>query len=127
MGFSGRRVKRLESLLSVVCPVGSQKAFHAEGELAVARAAKAKGHLQILSTVATTSIEDVIAARGAPVWFQLYSRRDWNQTKQMLLRAERAGAPAVYFTVDLLGGSNRVTLLRAQQLDTRNCASCHAG
>ena len=48
----------------VINPVGSHKAFHPEGELAVARAAKAKGHLQVLSTVATTSIEDVIAARG---------------------------------------------------------------
>src|SRR6185436_10789570 len=51
----------------VINPVGSQKAFHPEGELAVARAAKAKGHLQVLSTVSTTSIEDVIAARGGPV------------------------------------------------------------
>src|ERR1019366_789531 len=38
----------------ILCPLGSQKAFHAEGELAVARAAKAKNHLQVLSTVATT-------------------------------------------------------------------------
>jgi isopentenyl diphosphate isomerase/L-lactate dehydrogenase-like FMN-dependent dehydrogenase len=59
-----------------LCPLGSQKAFYAEGEVAVARAAKAKGHLQILSTVATSSIEDVIAARGAPVWYQLYHRPD---------------------------------------------------
>ena len=49
----------------VINPVGSQKAFHPLGELAVARAAKAKDHLQVLSTVATTSIEDAIAARGA--------------------------------------------------------------
>jgi isopentenyl diphosphate isomerase/L-lactate dehydrogenase-like FMN-dependent dehydrogenase len=35
----------------VLCPVGSQKAFHREGELAVARAAKAKRHLQVLSTL----------------------------------------------------------------------------
>ena len=85
----------------VINPVGSQRAFHPEGELAVARAAKTKNHLQVLSTVATTSIEDVIAARGAPVWFQLYHQDDWNQTKQMLKRAEHAGAPAVVFTVDL--------------------------
>ena len=38
----------------VIAPTGSQKAFHPEGELAVARAARAKGHLQILSTVTTT-------------------------------------------------------------------------
>jgi 4-hydroxymandelate oxidase len=111
----------------VVNPVGSQRAFHPEGELAVARAAKTKNHLQVLSTVATTSIEDVIAARGAPVWFQLYHQEDWNQTKQMLKRAERAGAPAVVFTVDLLGGSNRETMLRERKSDTRVCTNCHLG
>ena len=111
----------------IVCPVGSQRAFHTEGELAVARAAKAKGHLQVLSTVATTSVEDVIAARGAPVWMQLYHRLDWAQTRQLVKRAEKAGCPAVVFTVDLLGGSNRETLLRSQQVDTRDCSACHKG
>jgi len=103
----------------VINPVGSQRAFHPEGEIAVARAAKAKDHLQVLSTVATSSIENVIAARGAPVWFQLYHQDDWNQTKQMVRRAERAGAPVVVFTADLLGGSNRETMLRERRSDTR--------
>jgi isopentenyl diphosphate isomerase/L-lactate dehydrogenase-like FMN-dependent dehydrogenase len=48
----------------VINPVSSQKAFHPLGEIAVARAAKARNHLQVLSTVATTSIEDAIAARA---------------------------------------------------------------
>src|SRR2546430_4095973 len=52
----------------VLSPVSAQKAFHPEGEVAVARAASAKGHLMMLSTVATASIEDVTAARGSPVW-----------------------------------------------------------
>jgi isopentenyl diphosphate isomerase/L-lactate dehydrogenase-like FMN-dependent dehydrogenase len=111
----------------VVNPIGSQRAFHPEGELAVARAAKARGSLQVLSTVATTSIEDCIAARGAPVWFQLYHQEDWNQTKQMVKRAERAGAPVVVFTVDLIGGSNRETMLRERKSDTRTCTNCHQG
>ena len=111
----------------VLNPVGSQRAFHPQGELAVARAAKAKGHLQVLSTVATTSIEDVTAARGAPIWFQLYARGDWNQTRQMIKRAAAAGCPAIVLTVDLLGGSNRLTMLREQLRDTRDCSSCHAG
>ncbi|MGE5098460.1 MAG: alpha-hydroxy acid oxidase [Deltaproteobacteria bacterium] len=111
----------------VINPLGSQRAFHPEGELAVARAAKTKNHLMVLSTVATTSLEDVIAARGAPVWFQLYHQQDWNQTKQMLKRAERAGAPAVVFTVDLIGGSNRETMLRERRFDTRTCTNCHQG
>lgn len=111
----------------VINPLGSQRAFHPEGELAVARAAKTQNHLMVLSTVATTSIEDVIAARGTPVWFQLYHQQDWNQTKQMVKRAESAGAPAVVFTVDLLGGSNRETMLRERKSDTRTCTNCHQG
>ena len=111
----------------VLCPLGSQKAFHAEGELAVARAAKARNHLQVLSTVATTSIEDAIAARGGPVWFQLYHLPDWNQTKQLIKRAESAGAPAIVFTVDLIGGSNRLTMFRERMADARQCADCHIG
>ncbi|HEX5217204.1 MAG TPA: alpha-hydroxy acid oxidase [Vicinamibacterales bacterium] len=111
----------------VLCPVGSQKAFHREGEIAVARAAKAKGHLQVLSTVTTSSVEDVSAARGGPVWYQLYHQTDWNQTRQIIKRAEQAGCPAIVFTVDLLGGSNRETMLRAEQADSRDCSACHKG
>lgn len=111
----------------VINPVGSQKAFHAEGEMAVARAAKVKDHLQVLSTVATTSIEDCIAARGGPVWFQLYHQTDWARTKQIVQRVERAGAPAIVFTVDLLGGSNRETMVRDARRDTRDCIKCHFG
>ncbi len=111
----------------VINPVGSQKAFHPEGELAVARAAKAKNHLQVLSTVATTSIEDIIAARGGTAWFQLYHQTDWALTKQMVQRAEKAGAAAVVFTVDLNGGSNRETMIRGARADTRTCTNCHAG
>jgi 4-hydroxymandelate oxidase len=111
----------------ILCPVGSQRAFHREGELAVARAAKAKGHLQVLSTVTTTSVENVNAARGEPVWYQLYHQSDRNQTKQLVKRVEAAGCPAIVFTVDLNGGSNRETMLRAQQLDTRDCSTCHEG
>lgn len=111
----------------VVNPVGSQKAFHKEGEVAVARAAKAKDHLMVLSTVSTTSIEDAMEARGGGVWFQLYPQGDWSVTKQMVQRAERAGAPAIVFTVDLLAGSNRETLVREARKDSRECTKCHIG
>jgi isopentenyl diphosphate isomerase/L-lactate dehydrogenase-like FMN-dependent dehydrogenase len=110
-----------------LCPVGSHKAFHPEGEIAVARGAKAGKHLVMLATPSTSAIEDVNAARGEPVWFQLYRRNDWNQTRQMIKRAEASGCPALVFTVDLLGGSNRLTGSRAQRRDTQECASCHPG
>ena len=111
----------------VVNPLGSQKGFHKDGEIATAKAAKVRDHLMVLSTVATTSIEDAIAARGGPVWFQLYHQSDWSLTKQMVKRAERAGAPAIAFTVDLLGGSNRETMIREARKDTRTCIKCHLG
>src|SRR5215510_13758636 len=55
----------------IIAPSGGHYAYHAEGEPAVARAAKVGDHLQILSTNSTTSIKDVIAARGKPIWYQL--------------------------------------------------------
>ena len=108
-----------------LCPVGSHKAFHPEGEVAVARGAKAGRHLFMLATPSTSSIEEVSAARGEPGWFQLYPRNDWNLTRQMIRRAEAAGCPALVFTVDLIGGSNRLTGTRARRRDTLPCTSCH--
>ncbi|MDP9088384.1 MAG: alpha-hydroxy-acid oxidizing protein [Pseudomonadota bacterium] len=110
----------------ILCPLGSQKAFHPEGELAVARAAKARGHLQILSTVASTGVEDVIAARGAPVWFQLYTTSEFDIAVKLVKRAEAAGCPAVAVTVDLPAGRNTETSGRWARTDTRVCTACHA-
>jgi len=110
----------------VISPVSAQKAFHPEGDIAVARAARAKDHLQILSTVATSSIEDVTAARGAPVWQQLYPTDVWEVGRAIVKRAEKAGSPAIVLTVDLQEGSNRETLFRAQSVDKRECSACHS-
>ena len=111
----------------VLSPVASQKAFHPDGELAVARAARAKGNLMLLSGVATTSIEDTVAARGAPVWQQLYPTNVWEVCRAIVKRAESAGAQAIVLTVDLQDGSNRETLFRSQRADKRQCSMCHAG
>src|SRR5450755_4651310 len=56
----------------IIAPTGGNKFFHPEGEIAVARAARAGNHLDILSTSTTSSVEAVSEARGAPIWFQLY-------------------------------------------------------
>ncbi len=109
----------------VLSPVSAQKAFHPEGEVAVARAAHAKGHLMMLSTVATASIEDATAAAGAPVWQQLYPTNVWEVSRAIVKRAEAAGTPAIVLTVDLQEGSNRETLFRAQNVDKRECSACH--
>ena len=96
-----------------------------EGEVAVARAAKVKGALQILSTQASFSVEDVTAARGAPVWFQLYTTNQFEVTKKLLKRAEAAGCPVVAVTVDTPAGRNTVTAARMRREDTRICSACH--
>lgn len=108
-----------------LAPVGSQKAFHPEGEIAVARAAQTKKALQILSTVATSSVEDVTSARGGPIWYQLYVTNRWEATKKMVKRAEAAGCPVLVFTVDQLGGRNTETQQILRRIDTRQCTNCH--
>ncbi|MBN9091649.1 MAG: alpha-hydroxy-acid oxidizing protein [Reyranella sp.] len=110
----------------VVAPTGSNRAFHEDGEVAVSRAAKAGNHLTMLSTVATTSIEDAIEARGRPVWFQLYPTDKWQVAEALAKRAEKAGAGAIVVTVDVITRQNWETLYRLWRTDTRDCASCHA-
>jgi isopentenyl diphosphate isomerase/L-lactate dehydrogenase-like FMN-dependent dehydrogenase len=109
----------------VVAPTGSNRAFHPDGEIAVAKAAKAGNHLQILSTVATTSIEDAIAAREAPVWFQLYTTQRWEVAEALVKRAEAAGAPAIAVTLDVRSSAKWSTYARLRRTDTRECGSCH--
>jgi len=106
-------------------PVGAQGAFHPEGEVAVARAAKAKKHVQILSTVTSYSVEDVRDALGTAPWYQLYMPTTWDATERMVRRVEEAGCPVLVWTVDLLGGRNTETASRLAREDTRDCASCH--
>ena len=109
----------------IIAPTGSQRAFHADGELATARAAQSQKHLMMLSTVTTTSVEDVSAARGEPIWYQLYPTSQWAITERLLKRAEDAGCPVVVLTTDLPVSSNRVSLSRFIRRDRRDCAQCH--
>jgi 4-hydroxymandelate oxidase len=109
----------------VLAPAGSNRAFHPDAEIAVAKAAKAGNHLQILSAVATTSIEDAIAARGAPVWFQLYTTQRWEIAEGLLRRAEAAGAPVIAVTLDVRSSAKWETFVRLWRTDTRECGSCH--
>jgi 4-hydroxymandelate oxidase len=110
----------------VIAPVGSQKAFHPEGEIAVAKAAQSKRTLQVLSTVATSSVEEVTSARGGPIWYQLYATNNWEATKKLVKRAEAAGCPVLVITVDLPAGRNTETDQLYRRMDTRQCTNCHA-
>lgn len=109
----------------VLCPIGSSRAFHAEGEVAAARAAQAKNQLLIMSTQASFGVEDVAKARGGPIWYQLYTTNNFEVTTALVKRAEAAGCTAVAVTVDTPAGRNTVTSTRLARTDERTCATCH--
>ena len=109
----------------IIAPTGGNKAYQPEGEVAVARAARARGHLNILSNAGASSIEDVIAARQGEVWFQLYATSSVEVAQQVVRRVERAGSPVLEITIDRNGGRNQETFARLRRQDTRACAACH--
>jgi (S)-2-hydroxy-acid oxidase len=79
----------------------------------------------MLSNAASRPIEPVLAARGAPVWQQLYPTDDWAVGKGVIRRAETAGASAIVLTVDSAGPRNSESLQRARRHDSRDCGQCH--
>jgi len=97
----------------MLAPASTQKLAHPQGELALARAAKAEGLVQILSTMANTAVEEITAI-GHPVWFQLYLFRDRAWSEQIVRRAEAAGCAALVVTVDVPVLGLRENLQRAK-------------
>ncbi len=107
--------------------VSSMRAFHPEAEVAVARAAASRRIQMMLSTGSSCSVEEVTAARSAPVWQQLYPTDDWHVTEAIVHRAQKAGCTAILLTVDSPPGRNSETLLRSMRRDGRDCTQCHVG
>lgn len=107
------------------CPTGGEKSFHPDGELAVARATKARGTMQILSTATSTGVEDVNRAHGRPVWYQLYAPSAWEACEKIVRRVEAAGCPVIALTVDNTTGRNSETYLRTRPKDLGQCKACH--
>ena len=84
-----------------VAPAALHGLAHPDGELATARAAAAAGAINVVSTVASRSIEEIAAAApDARRWFQLYVQRDWGVTRGLVERAAAAGYEALVLTVD---------------------------
>src|SRR5437867_12573122 len=110
-----------------LCPTGGERAFFTDGELAVARAARARGTLQCLSTMTSTPIEDVNKALGRLVWYQLYATSKWEACDKLLLSVEAAGSTVVLLTVDNTTGRNSETYVRTRPKYLSQCASCHSG
>jgi isopentenyl diphosphate isomerase/L-lactate dehydrogenase-like FMN-dependent dehydrogenase len=108
-----------------LCPTGGERSFFTDGELSVARAAKAHGTLQCLSTMTSTAIEEVNKTLGRPVWYQLYAPSKWEACEQLLRRVEAAGSTIVLLTVDNTTGRNSETYRRGRPKDLSGCVSCH--
>jgi isopentenyl diphosphate isomerase/L-lactate dehydrogenase-like FMN-dependent dehydrogenase len=60
-----------------LCPVAAIEAYHTQGESGAARAARARGILQILSHQSSQTYEAIAEARGEPQWFQHYTTPNW--------------------------------------------------
>lgn len=85
-----------------IAPAALHGLAHADGECATARAAAEAGVLQVVSTVASRSIEEVAeAAPDGLRWFQLYVQRERSVTRGLVERAAAAGYAALVVTVDL--------------------------
>jgi lactate 2-monooxygenase len=96
-----------------VAPVGVQRIFHPDGELASAAAAARESVPYIMSTASSTSIEDVAEANGNGVrWYQLYwpSNEHNDITLSILSRAKKAGFSALFVTLDTYVGPVRKVL-----------------
>jgi len=85
----------------MLAPIGGQAVAHKDGELAVARAAKATGVPMLISQAASHSMEDIAAeCDDASFWYQLYMVNDREVVASLVGRAEACGARALVLTVD---------------------------
>lgn len=110
-----------------ICPTGSVKAMHPDGNIAVSRAAEAGKHLQILAGAESIAIEDCMEARGGtPIWFQLYPHfYNFEVARDIIARAESRGSPVLVLTIDEPVHPSFETLERLRRQDQRNCMDCH--
>jgi L-lactate dehydrogenase (cytochrome) len=92
---------RPSALPLIFAPTGFTRMMHTEGEPAVARVAARVGIPYALSTMGTTSIEELpAAAPGGRLWFQLYLWRDREASRDFVERARGAGYETLVLTVD---------------------------
>jgi L-lactate dehydrogenase (cytochrome) len=83
-------------------PTGFTRMMHTEGEIAVGRVAQRTGIPMGLSTMGTTSIEELAAeVPGLRRWFQLYLWKDREASKELVERARQSGYEALILTVDV--------------------------
>ncbi|MDP2708281.1 MAG: alpha-hydroxy acid oxidase [Burkholderiales bacterium] len=91
----------------VIAPTGTAGLLWYEGELALARAARAAGIPFTLATGSMTAMERVADEAGGDLWFQLYLWPDRSFSHELVERAKAAGYQALFVTVDGVSAGNR--------------------
>lgn len=104
---------RRSELPLVLSPTALQRAFHRDGERAVAKAAEKFGVWFGISSLATHSIEEIAALTDAPKLFQLYVHKDKGLNASMIDRCKTAGFDALVLTVDTIVSGKRERCLRS--------------
>ena len=84
----------------LLAPVAGQGRMHTRAEPEAARGATAAGATFVISTFASSRVDEIARAAQRRAWFQLYVQRDRGVTKDMVQRAEAAGCTALCITVD---------------------------
>ena len=90
-----------------LAPTAMHRLYHYHGEKASALAAEKFGTIFSMSTMSTTSIEEIGNFTGSPKLFQLYIHKDTGLTDNLIERCERAGFDAICLTVDTVVAGNR--------------------
>jgi L-lactate dehydrogenase (cytochrome) len=92
-----------------IAPTGFTRMMHTEGEIAGSRAAEKFGIPFSLSTLGTSTIEDVVAASPTGEnWFQLYMWKDREGSMALVERAKKAGVKTLLLTVDVPAAGHRL-------------------
>ena len=100
------------SMPVAIAPTGMAGMQHADGEILLAKAAKAAGIPYAMSIMSICSMEDVARATDAPFWFQLYMMQDHGFMDRLMERAEAAGVTALIVSLDLQVLSQRHSDIR---------------
>jgi L-lactate dehydrogenase (cytochrome) len=96
------------SLPFAFAPTGFTRMMNYQGEIAVAKVAEKYGLAYGLSTLGTTSPEELAqAVPGARLWFQLYMRRDTKLNEELVARVKKMGYETIILTVDTVVGGSR--------------------
>lgn len=92
----------------ILAPCGLVRLLHPDGAAGAARAAGRRGTVSVLSTVAGTPVEEVAAAAGVPMWFQLYAAGGLEEAERLCDQAADAGIEVLVVTVDTPSLGNRL-------------------